>query len=205
MGLIEFQTFFPKMVIFCRKFDECAQMYSLFKQYLGDKFTNPIRAPSTLSKFRVVDMFTSCTQSEVKKSIIESFSLPNTHLRIVIATISFGMGIDVSDIRQVIHWGPSDDFESYIQETGRAGRDGELCCVVLYHTKSDYKLCDEKMANYCKNNTLCKRQLLFSDFEKCDITTCCECRCCSICMKQCKCCLNSFTNSFFGVNQIMFT
>ena len=95
MGLIEFQTFFPKMVIFCRKFDECAQMYLLFKQYLGDKFTNPIGAPSTLSKFRVVDMFTSCTQSEVKKSIIESYSLSDSHLRIVIATISFGMDIDV--------------------------------------------------------------------------------------------------------------
>ena len=86
-------------------------MFTLFKQYLGPNFTNPAGAPTTLSKYRVVDMFTSCTQEEVKRSILESFTSPKSQLRVVVATISFGMGIDVPDIRQVIHWGPSDSCE----------------------------------------------------------------------------------------------
>ena len=113
-GLVEYGKNFPKMIIFCRRFEECSEFYSMFKDHLGDNFTHPIGAPSILSKYRIVDMYTSCTQEKVKENIVKSFCLSTGHLRIVIATIAFSMGLDVPDIRQIIHWGPSDDFESYI-------------------------------------------------------------------------------------------
>ena len=49
----------------------------------------------------------------------------------VIATIAFGMGIDCPDVRQIAHVGMPDDTESYIQETGRARRDGNLGLATL--------------------------------------------------------------------------
>ena len=191
MKLISFQEHFPKTIIFCRRFEECSEFYTLFMHHLGPNFTNPAGAPSILSKYRVADMYTSCTQEEVKQNIISSFCSTNGHLRIVIATIAFSMGLDVPDIRHVIHWGPSDDFESYIQETGRAGRDGELCCASLFYAKKDNRSLNKKMIEYCVNQSVCRCKLLFADFEGCDLNTCCKCYCCDICINDCKCSVNT--------------
>ncbi len=168
----------PRMIVFCCHYDDCASLYQYFRLSLGNEFTEPIGVPN-LSRFRLVDMFTHPTKKEVKDSIIQSFCQPDSPLRIVICTVAFGMGIDCPNVRQIVHWGAPADIEAYLQETGRAGRDGLQACAVLFVGKADLTPCltDYDIRTYCKEKEVC----IFKHFDKVDFRRFCSgCKCCDV-------------------------
>ena len=127
------RTSCPRTIIYCQTFQDCSNLYLFLKVNLGVNFTEPPGAPTQLSRYRLVEMFTSFTPVNVKDQIISAFTA--SQVRVVCATKAFGMGVNCPDVRQVLHLGPREDLESYIQETGQVVRDGLISQAILLKRK----------------------------------------------------------------------
>ena len=89
-----------------------------------------------------------------QENIVCDLTKLDGNIRILIATIVYGMGVNFQGVKAIIHYGPSRNIESYHQESGRAGRD----IVIL-------KNCDDDIKDYAHNKMLCCRAALLLHFD----------------------------------------
>ena len=113
-----------RTIIYFQTILQCSMVYNLLANKLGnDMYLSNDQKPQE----RLMEMMHSQTASNVKDHVLHQFSQRGGHLRVLVATIAFGMGVNCQGVRRVIHFGPSKTIEAYIQESGRCGRDGEEC------------------------------------------------------------------------------
>ena len=121
----------PKTIVFVRQYSDICGLYLSIAKKMGASILDPIGSPY-LSQYRMVDMYTRVSTADNKESMLARFATVGSTLRLIIATLSFGMGVDCPDIRRVYHWGVPEDLEQYVQESGRGGRDGKSAEAVIY-------------------------------------------------------------------------
>lgn len=102
----------------------------------------------------------------MKEQILQELGQSCSKLRVVFATIAMGMGVDIPSIRNIIHIGSPRTVKEYMQETGRAGRDGSSSQVLLFYNNRDIgknkKGISEDNRAYCDLEQSCLREYLLN-------------------------------------------
>ena len=76
------------------------------------------------------------------------------------ASTALGMGVNLQGIRQVIHYGPPRQVDDFVQEIGRAGRDGKPARSLLLFHGLHLKKCEPIMKEYAKTESKCLRKVV---------------------------------------------
>ena len=157
---------------------------------------------------KIITMFHSQVETSDQQRIITTFKKPDSIIRCIITTVAFGMGVDIPDIKFIMHWGPSSTIIEYWQEVGRAGRNGESAEAHLYIRPIDATHVEGPMKDFAdkllSNKLTCIRHFVLDHLcvgnmvlpsspskciseNKCQECQCECCLCCSLCREACSC------------------
>ena len=151
------------IIIYCTRRDECERVTDYLQTVLP-------RRPGYNTAYSVEVYHAGLTPAKRRK-VQKEFMSGQTN--IIVATVAFGMGIDKHDVRSVIHYNLPKNFESYVQEIGRSGRDGKLSyCHLIFCEDDLQELSRFAYAKYIDRPTIKKfvTKCLVPYHCNCDIT-----------------------------------
>lgn len=131
------------IIVYCTRRNECERLSTLLRTALQEKDNHGQEKRKEKGRYsETAEPYHAGLTASRRKKVQSHFMTGK--LRVVVATVAFGMGIDKSDIRAIVHYNMPKTFESYIQEIGRAGRDGKPARCHLFLESEGRDLCELK-------------------------------------------------------------
>ena len=148
-----------RTIIFCFQKEHARRLQAMF----FDAFPEYSGRENTSLPF---EYYHAGTRDYVKEQVSESFADPHGVVKVLLATTAFGVGIDCKNTKRIIHVGPPSDIDDYVQESGRAGRDGtqSQAILLLYPGHASGRDIMPYMTEYVKNTERCRRQIIVEAF-----------------------------------------
>lgn len=153
----QFKPFFNHVIIYCSRREQTEKLsqmlrmslHSYKKKFDLDMYSKmerksknsqkkkPKKEEDELTDENIAEAYHAGLSFQQRKRIQNQFI--KGKLKIIVATLAFGMGINMPNIRAVIHYNMPKSIENYVQEIGRAGRDGKksLCYLFLENQRED--------------------------------------------------------------------
>lgn len=153
----------PRTIIFTQSIKQCSLLYRWFWAALGEQ--RFVSGQPQTTEYELVNMLHSHTPLETKQHVLKLLRSSSSALRVVIATAALAYGVNIKDVRQVIHIQPPRTMVDLVQHTGRAGRDHDDTCIcLLLYSSMGLRLCDQSIKDYLQA-TGCRREVIRSFFD----------------------------------------
>ena len=176
----------PRTIIYCKQQKECGRLFRHFKLELGGNAYYPLHSvPSSANM--IIGMYHHNTLKKHQERVLDSLFCEAGVCRVVFASTALGMGVNIKDIRMVIHYGPPMHMDDFVQEMGRAGRDLQPAKAVLIYHGGHLRKCDKVVKKYTKSEDTCLRQIILSEFDDSENDLINSPNCCTICHQKCHC------------------
>ena len=156
---------FPFTIVY-GSLDTISSCYLYFSCNLGTEQCEPLGAEN-LAWNRLFSQFHAQYPEHERQRIVDGLVQGNSKIRVIFATVAFGIGIDIPNIRQIVHIGVPYTMEEYFQEAERAGRDGLPAKAHVYYNSYDISKgkthLSQVMRDYVQKQE-CKREMILGYF-----------------------------------------
>ena len=167
----------------------CGYVYKLIENVMVTNQYYPPGCPPK-PKYRLFAQYHAPQTTSMKEEIFEQLHAETFTIRVVLATVAIGMGVDLCS---VIHIGPPRSIRECFQESVRAGRDGKLSHVVLCYNNRDIRKnkpgMNDDVHEYYQSKQLCLRVFILLEYLDASQPEPLQPGhlCCSVCENSCLC------------------
>ncbi|XP_033724869.1 ATP-dependent DNA helicase Q-like SIM [Pecten maximus] len=165
----------PRHVIFCETIVNVSKVYSIFVKHFGQAC-------------EMINMYHSKTTEKVKEKIRNDLAVDGK-IRILICTNSAGMGVNFYGLNNIIHYGLPREMDTFVQQMGRAGRDGNFAHELVLYTahKKHLSRVEDDLVKLVKDESQCRHYGLCHAYATNHEQIEPKHNCCDVCQKICKC------------------
>ena len=173
--LQEFGKDLSRHVVFCESISDVSKVYMAFAREFGS--------------VSLYNMYHSKTNEKVKETIRNDMSSSDGLIRVLICTNAAGMGVNFKGVHNVVHYGLPRQMDTFVQQMGRAGRDGEFSqeLIIFKNHKGHLNKVESDLVKLAKDTETCRHQILCSAYvsDKSQIQPLHNC--CDVCETKCDC------------------